>query len=679
MSGGRLVKLAAYGTGEGRALLCVSGRVDAAAVAATAGLGSDAALVDLDSLTPRELAAHATDEPGHVVLGVPGWDTLRQILPLTRTLTAPRLTVVIQRVRDPWRPAAPWEPVPVGKRDGARLHLQGGSPITLHAALTRHLQDGSLGSRLPPAHGLRVGLYGRGGEPWVAGDVNALHLERSGWAAAPEEDVAPLVDVVLAARSDAARLVARSGGPPVVSVDVAWEPGSGTVGPRWSWLATAERADIPWPRPVAEAGTCRVIETSPLPPVDTGSTNPVGFLNTGVDGYATARAGERGNTVRLTGPRGTAVEVAQGGPLCAEQIGLLRRLRGVRDQSYIHRGPLEHARFLSQLAAAGIPLLVEALPEAVRILLRPELSRLLALANEQLLGDDFWREAHSVALRRIALREHSARARWAEVARSLPYRPAPRPTISVVLATRRPQQLTHALHQVDLQRDVTAEVVLALHGEQFDPDEAQRIADSVSVPVEIVQAPSAEMFGDVLNRATERCRGDLVAKMDDDDWYGPYHLWDLVAAMEYSGATIVGRPAEFVHLAGIDVTIRRMGEGCERVADQVPGGALIIGREDLRRVGGWRPIPRAVDRFVCRQVREAGGTVYRTHGFGFLVSRPDNGHTWDSTVNRLLRSSVRQWRGARRDMATADLLPPDRNSRPYVPVLLPSAAASVRG
>lgn len=672
------MKSIARGTPEDPALLCVSGAVDAAAVAATVGLRVRAVVVDLDMLTLAELTAQTLHEPGHIVLGVAGWGTLRHVLPLTRSMTALRLTVVIQRVRDPWRPTAPWEPVLVGKRDGARLQLQSRSPMRVHAVLTRYLADGPVGTRIPPAHGLRVGLYGRGGEPWVAGDVNALHLERRGWAAALEDDVAPLGDVVLAARSDAGHIADLPGAPPVVSVDVGWEPGRGTVGPQWSSMATAHRADVLWPRSIERVGTRRVIEISPLPPIDTGSVNPVGFLNAGVDGYATVGPGEDGDTVRLTGPRGTAVEVAHGGSLGPEQIAALRRVRGVRDRSTVHRGPLEHARLLSQLAAAGVPLLVEALPEAVRALLGPELSRLLPTAKEPLLGDDFWREAHSIALRRVALRQHSARARWAEVAGSLPYRPARRPTISVVLATRRPQQLVHALHQVELQRDVTAEVVVALHGEHFDLDEAQRIADATRVPVEIVHAPSQEVFGDVLNQATERCQGDLVAKMDDDDWYGPYHLWDLLAAMEYTGATIVGRPAEFVHLASIDVTIRRISQGCERVADQVPGGGLIIGREDLRDVGGWRPIPRAIDRFVCRQVREAGGTVYRTHGFGFLVSRHDEGHTWDSTVNRFLRSSVRQWRGARLDMATADLLPPERHPRPHVPVPLPSVAASVR-
>ena len=37
-------------------------------------------------------------------------------------------------------------------------------------------------------------------------------------------------------------------------------------------------------------------------------------------------------------------------------------------------------------------------------------------------------------------------------------------------------------------------------------------------------------------------------KVDDDDRYGPEHIWDLVLARQFSGATVVGKGAEFVYL-----------------------------------------------------------------------------------------------------------------------------------
>ena len=51
-------------------------------------------------------------------------------------------------------------------------------------------------------------------------------------------------------------------------------------------------------------------------------------------------------------------------------------------------------------------------------------------------------------------------------------------------------------------------------------------------------------LGDALNAGVEASSGELVTKMDDDDYYSTEHLWDLVLALEYSGADLVGKGAE---------------------------------------------------------------------------------------------------------------------------------------
>lgn len=48
---------------------------------------------------------------------------------------------------------------------------------------------------------------------------------------------------------------------------------------------------------------------------------------------------------------------------------------------------------------------------------------------------------------------------------------------------------------------------------------------------------------------------------------------------------------------------------------------MAISRADLAAVGGWRPIPRSVDRGLLDRVLQAGGLVYRTHGLGYVYVR----------------------------------------------------------
>ena len=72
---------------------------------------------------------------------------------------------------------------------------------------------------------------------------------------------------------------------------------------------------------------------------------------------------------------------------------------------------------------------------------------------------------------------------------------------------------------------------------------------------------------------------------------------------------------------------------------------MLIGRGDLEEVGGWRPVPRSVDRGLIDRVRRAGGLVYRTHPLGYVYHRRRTGHTWDPGLEYFLRGGGTQWSG----------------------------------
>ena len=65
---------------------------------------------------------------------------------------------------------------------------------------------------------------------------------------------------------------------------------------------------------------------------------------------------------------------------------------------------------------------------------------------------------------------------------------------------------------------------------------------------------------------------ELLSKVDDDDWYGPDHIWDLVLAREVSGAALVGKGSEFVSLASSEATIRRFIGGADTWTTTIGGG-----------------------------------------------------------------------------------------------------------
>ena len=311
-------------------------------------------------------------------------------------------------------------------------------------------------------------------------------------------------------------------------------------------------------------------------------------------------------------------------------VSRLRGAAGVRAE-LPQATPLLAARVMAGLAMAGVPLTAERLDDDVAAHLGPDVTA--ALTAEVDLDDAQAREEHSLVLRRAALTAYSSSAWRRRLGELAGVRVAQQPAVSVVMATRRPDLLEHALGQVARQRGVERlELVLAPHGFEVDPGRLAELAGRATV--QQVPQPEDTVFGDVLHAAASAASGDIVMKMDDDDWYAPDVVADLLLARAYSGAELVGMPDDLYYVEPTDETVR-LGQPSEVYRQFVAGGTLMVDRGLLHEVGGFRSVRRHVDAELIAAVRAAGGATYRTHGLGYVLRRTDSGHTWQADLDDL--------------------------------------------
>ena len=321
--------------------------------------------------------------------------------------------------------------------------------------------------------------------------------------------------------------------------------------------------------------------------------NPTGFL------------------VRVDGPVVDARDLDLASGATPALVAGLREHAGVRveawDDAMLHAAP--------GLAVAGVPLTADAAPADV---LGEGVAAAITAPVD--LADPLAREEHSIVLRRAALDA---------------FAPTAQPAVSILLATRREDMLDHALGQVARQRGVERlELVLAPHG--FDVPVARvREALGPDVAVQVRPHPADAFFGDVLHDAATAADGAVLMKWDDDDWYSPDIVADLLRARAYSGAELVGMPSEQHYVAPADLTVFK-GHESESWSRFVAGGTLMLDRALLREVGGFRRVRRFVDAQLLEAVLAAGGAVYRTHGLGYVLVRTDGGHTWHIDLEDLL-------------------------------------------
>ena len=315
----------------------------------------------------------------------------------------------------------------------------------------------------------------------------------------------------------------------------------------------------------------------------------------------------------------------------------------VEDVAGFHPDVISRASTLAAVAATGVVVhLADQDPQLERFLGR-ELHGLMAAPDILGAGLD-GRERISVTMRRVALRDHSLRRRARDLITAALPDPPLLPKVSILASTNRPGLVHDLLDTVGGQTYPRLELVLILHGEGFEQDMEARVADAPH-PIRVVRVGGELSLGSALNSGVEAASGALLTKFDDDDVYASDHIWDLVLAHEYSGASLVAKGAEFVYLAGSDVTIHRFrGKGETYKEVPMAGATILVSRGAVDAVGGWRRLPLGEDRALIKDVRQSGARVYRTHGFGFVVVRHGKGHTWEADDSYFLRQAeeVRQ-------------------------------------
>jgi hypothetical protein len=101
------------------------------------------------------------------------------------------------------------------------------------------------------------------------------------------------------------------------------------------------------------------------------------------------------------------------------------------------------------------------------------------------------------------------------------------PPVSTIIMTRCPAFVAGAIAMMRAQTYPNVEVVLGLHGLRAAelPAEGREALASAD---QVLELPGSQPLGTCMNMATAASQGDVIAKIDDDDLYGPRYLDEAV-------------------------------------------------------------------------------------------------------------------------------------------------------
>ena len=199
------------------------------------------------------------------------------------------------------------------------------------------------------------------------------------------------------------------------------------------------------------------------------------------------------------------------------------------------------------------------------------------------------------------------------------------PTVSVLMPTMRPENVSRCLENFTKQTYPNKELVLILNNAEFDLDAIRRQIGLVP-NVRVIHVDGRTTLGDCLNRGVEAASGRYVAKMDDDHHYGERYLSDSVLAASFSDAEVVGKSFHFVYFEGTNTTalvdksalLQELPE--HRFQSTVLGATLFVHTDVLRDIL-FESISLAEDTNFQRSAARSGCRIYAADRFNFVRVR----------------------------------------------------------
>lgn len=251
----------------------------------------------------------------------------------------------------------------------------------------------------------------------------------------------------------------------------------------------------------------------------------------------------------------------------------------------------------------------------------------------------------ALSARRWAYRNHAPWVRAGEILDLVGMTGhSPMPRMAGILVSNRPAEVSNVAAAVIGQTHGVTELVVAMHGVE-PPIELERLLSEAPIPTEVLTFGSEKTLGECTNLAIAATSAPLLAKVDDDDHYGPAHFEDSFHALAYSGADVVGKATHFAYLSDRDLTVLRRPGYEETLVDGSLNGSTLVFKRSLWEIAAFPHHPRHIDTGFLRAARAVGASTYAGSRWEFCYVRHATGHTWDAEEGVFLAGSEEAWQG----------------------------------
>lgn len=202
------------------------------------------------------------------------------------------------------------------------------------------------------------------------------------------------------------------------------------------------------------------------------------------------------------------------------------------------------------------------------------------------------------------------------------------PKVTVIVNTMREKSLKNVFDNYTRQLYTSKEMIIVLNDNNMNLQKWRNEAKKHK-NIMVYQLDEKVSAGNCLNFAVSKAKYDIIAKFDDDDYYGPKYLLGIVEAFQLTNADVVGKATSFVYFKKSKTLAIRHPKKENKYVFHMDGPTMSIRKHVFDKIK-FRNISKEVDAYFSKDCITNGYKIYSTDRFHHVYIRQEspNDHCW---------------------------------------------------
>lgn len=210
--------------------------------------------------------------------------------------------------------------------------------------------------------------------------------------------------------------------------------------------------------------------------------------------------------------------------------------------------------------------------------------------------------------------------------------------VSVITVTKRFNCISNVYKNYNNQNIKEKELIIVINKDDINFNEYYEYF-SILTNVYVYVKPESTTLGECLNFATTKAKFNIIAKFDDDDYYGPFYLNECINILNSDSIDVVGKIKPYYYLAKYK-SLYVYNKGIENnYSETVMGSTLCFKKSILEKIQ-FKSVRYREDFLFNRDCLENNFKIYASSRNNHIVYKfcDNNLHTWQCDIDYLIKS-----------------------------------------